>query len=181
MGMFDSLYAKQNNPFGLPKGEWQFKDLDNNLCQYTVDKHGRITAREASMETGYPITGEYHQAALNGNLTEDTDVYVNKLHQHYHLLIRRNRVIKVYGPFKVVIWQRWTQSYLNIHPLRRLYEMYIEKQSITLASEYIWRHRLERECLHYQHVKAKVTKLAAKSQRKAHNYLDRIGVLRLYP
>lgn len=181
MGMFDSLYAKQNNPFGLPKGEWQFKDLDNGLCQYTVDRHGRITAREAGIDTGYPFTGKSHQDALNGDLTADIDVYVDKLNSDYHLRIRRNRVISVIGPWNTTVWQRWTPTYLNVHPLRRLCEMYIEKQSITLGGGNIWRRRLKQGSLHYQHVKAKVERLAAKSPRKAHNYLDRIGVLRLYP
>lgn len=53
MGMFDSFYFEQDNQFKLPAGEYQTKELDCSLHEFTADKDNLIHGEPG--DSDYPL------------------------------------------------------------------------------------------------------------------------------
>lgn len=45
MGMFDNITVEKDNCFGLLPGDYQTKDLDNQLSDYVIDAQGVIACK----------------------------------------------------------------------------------------------------------------------------------------
>lgn len=183
MGMFDRIWVCSKNPFHLPPGEWQTKDLDNGLCEYRIDRKGRLIPISKKNGDGYQITGEIHEKFSNSIVRAiDIRAYCSPAHMDYILHVRCGIVIKIYDQENVVVYDRFNQTYLNVNPLRRLWEMYLAPH-VHLSHDYYRFRCWQYNTIGYKHIYQKIKRLLKQpnGNLRAHRYLDRILVSRMYP
>ena len=183
MSMFDRIWMDSNNPFHLPPGEWQTKDLDNKLCEYRIDHKGRLMPISMKDSDGNQMSGKCHEGLLNGSIRAiDIRAYCSPADMDYILHVRCGIVTKIYDQENDVVYDRFKQTYLNVPPLRRLWEMYLAPH-VYLTHDYYRFRRWQYNTIGYKHIYQKIKHLLKQpnGNLRAHRYLDRILVPRLYP